>query len=55
VRLVPNGSFGIVLRAGEALQVTRRDGRRFTVTVDDAATAAALLEALSSRVRGARN
>lgn len=54
VRLAPNGSFGIVLRAGEALQVTRRDGRRFTVTVDDAATAAALLEALSSRVRGAR-
>lgn len=50
VRLAPGGSFGVVLRTGEALQVTRRDGRRFTVTVDDAATAAALLEALSSRV-----
>lgn len=36
---------GIVARAGEALQVTRRDGREFVVTVDDAATAAAVLRA----------
>ena len=51
IRLAPDGSFGIVLRSGEALQVTRRNGRRFVVTVDDAATAAALLEALSARER----
>lgn len=51
IRLAPDGAFGIVLRAGEALQVTRRNGRRFVVTVDDAATAAALLEALSARER----
>jgi len=51
IRLAPDGAFGIVLRAGEALQVTRRNGRRFVVTVDDAATAAALLEALSARAR----
>jgi hypothetical protein len=51
IRLAPDGAVGIVLRAGEALQVTRRNGRRFVVTVDDAATAAALLEALSSRER----
>ncbi|MEF3402733.1 DUF1648 domain-containing protein [Agromyces sp. CCNWLW203] len=51
IRIAADGAFGIVLRAGEALQVTRRNGRRFVVTVDDAATAAALLEALSSRER----
>jgi hypothetical protein len=50
IRLAPD-ALGIVLRAGEALQVTRRNGRRFVVTVDDAATAAALLEALSARER----
>ncbi|MFK4835977.1 DUF1648 domain-containing protein [Microbacterium sp. ZW T2_14] len=50
VRIAPQGRrFGIVLRAGEALEVTRRNGRRVTVTVDDAATAAALLEALVLR------
>jgi amino acid transporter len=51
IRLAPDGAFGIVLGAGEALQITRRNGRRFVVTVDDAATAAALLEALSARTR----
>lgn len=43
------GRFGVVLRTGEALQVTRRNGRRFVVTVDDAGTAAALLQALARR------
>jgi hypothetical protein len=38
---------GIVTRAGEALEVTRRDGRAVVVTVDDAATAAGLLNALA--------
>lgn len=39
------GSTGIVTRAGEALQVTRTDGRQLAVTVDDAATGAAVLHA----------
>jgi hypothetical protein len=34
-----------VLRAGDALEVTRSDGRVFVVTVDDAATAASVLAA----------
>lgn len=38
-----DGRRGIVLRAGEALEVTRRGGTVFVVTVDDAATAASLL------------
>jgi hypothetical protein len=41
--------FGVVLRAGEALEVVRRSGRRFVVTVDDAETAASLLQALVDR------
>jgi len=55
VRIAPSGRrFGIVLRTGEALEATRRNGRRFVVTVDDAETAAALLEALVQRA-GARS
>ena len=46
--------FGVVLRRGEAIEVTRRSGRRFVVTVDDARTGAALLEALTAR-RSARS
>jgi hypothetical protein len=45
---VPGGS-GVILRAGSALIVTRRSGRRFTVTVDDAETAAGLLDGLAHR------
>jgi hypothetical protein len=37
--------FGVVTRAGEAIEVVRLDGRTLLVTVDDAATGAALLEA----------
>jgi hypothetical protein len=48
-RLGTGRRFGIVLRAGEALEVTRRSGRRFVVTVSDAQTAAALLQALVAR------
>ncbi|MFF2277589.1 DUF1648 domain-containing protein [Agromyces sp. NPDC058126] len=54
IRLAPDGAFGIVLQSGEALQVVRENGRRFVVTVRDAATAAALLEALSERARASR-
>lgn len=46
------GRFGIVTRSGEALQITREDGRQFVVTVDDAATGAALLQALVERRAG---
>ena len=48
VRLSTDGRFGVVLRTGDALEVTRRSGRTFVVTVDDAATGAALLSATAS-------
>lgn len=43
------GAFGVVLRRGSAITVTRTSGRRFVVTVDDASRGAALLEALVRR------
>ena len=46
-----DGRYGVVLRAGEALEVTRTDGRRFVVTIDDAETAASVL-ATAARVEG---
>jgi len=48
VRSAP-GRFGVVLRNGDALEVTRRGGKRFTVTVSDAATAAGVLRALTEK------
>ena len=51
VRANTRGQFGVVLRAGEALEVTRGDGSRFVVTVDDAASAASLLNTLADRDR----
>jgi hypothetical protein len=51
-RLGRRGRPGVVFRAGEALSVTRGDGRRFVVTVDGAGEAAALLATLADRVRG---
>jgi hypothetical protein len=50
-RAAPNGS-AIVLRRGDALELTFRGGRRFAVTVDDAATGAALLNGLVARLLG---
>ncbi|MQA32621.1 DUF1648 domain-containing protein [Modestobacter roseus] len=50
-RVGRDGRAGIVLRAGEALEVTRGDGRRFVVTVPGAAQAAALLNSLATRQR----
>lgn len=47
-RRVP-GALGVVLRSGEALRVERTQGHALVVTVDDAATAAALLMALRER------
>jgi len=43
------GAVGIILRNGESLQVTRMNGKRLVITVDDAATAAALLNAFAVR------
>lgn len=40
------GASGLVLRSGEALAARLRTGREFVVTVDDSATAAALLNGL---------
>jgi hypothetical protein len=45
------GRVGIVLRSGQALQVERTGGRSLVVTVDDADTAAALLNTLAARSR----
>lgn len=45
------GRFGIVTRAGEAIQVTKRDGKQFVVTVDDAEMGAALLQAVVERTQ----
>ncbi|MFH8344022.1 hypothetical protein [Streptomyces sp. NPDC018045] len=50
---IRSGRSGIVLRAGEALALRLTNGRVFVVTVDDAATAAALLNALAARARAA--
>ena len=50
IRTTP-GRFGIVLRTGPAFEVWRENGRRTVVTVDDAATGAALLQALADRAR----
>jgi hypothetical protein len=44
-RFTPRGT-AVVIRAGEGIVVTRRDGRPFAVTVDDAAQGAALLNSL---------
>ncbi|HTL41687.1 MAG TPA: DUF1648 domain-containing protein [Pseudolysinimonas sp.] len=43
-----DGRLGVITRSGTALEVRRRDGRAVVVTVDDAATAAGLLEAYAS-------
>lgn len=44
-----NGRTGIILRAGDAIEVTTTDGKRFVVTVDDAVTGAGVLVALSAQ------
>lgn len=45
---------GVVLRSGEGVRVHRRDGQTLTVTVDDAATAAGLLNAYAALTAGRR-
>lgn len=51
LRMGIDGRVGVILRGGEALEVTRTGGRRVAVTVDDAATGAALLNTLATRLR----
>jgi hypothetical protein len=46
VRFGLNGRVGIILRAGEALEILRTKGHSLVVTVDDAISAAALVNAL---------
>lgn len=50
-RVALDGRTGFVLRAGDAIVVERTAGRTSVVTVDDAATAAALLNSLAERSR----
>ncbi|MDC7122183.1 DUF1648 domain-containing protein [Cellulomonas fimi] len=50
-RVALDGRAGFVLRAGDALVVERTGGRTTVVTVDDAATGAALLNTLAERAR----
>ena len=45
------GRTGVILRSGEAIEVTRTRGRAIVVTVDDAETAAALLVGFVARAR----
>lgn len=42
VRVIP-GATGVILRNGQALEITRASGRRLVVTLDDAVTVAAVL------------
>ena len=46
-----NGGVGVVVAAGEGLEITRTDGRRFTVTVADASVAAGLVNGFVARAR----
>ena len=49
IRFGLNGRLGIILRSGDALEVKRRKGLALVITVDDAASAAALLNGLVER------
>lgn len=48
IRFAP-GATGVILRNGQALQVARRSGRRFVITVDDPQTAASVLAAAAQK------
>ncbi|PFG38551.1 hypothetical protein ATJ97_1032 [Georgenia soli] len=55
LRVAPDGTVGVVVRAGVAVDVERTGGRRLVVTVDDAPTGAALLNACAERARHAED
>lgn len=46
-RVTLQGRSGIITRAGEAIEVTRTNGKRFVVTVDDASTGASVLASVA--------
>lgn len=46
-----SGTVGVVIRSGEAIAVERSGGRHLVVTVDDAASGAALLNTYAARAR----
>ncbi|MGY5126167.1 DUF1648 domain-containing protein [Streptomyces nigrescens] len=48
---IRSGASGLVLRSGEGVVVRLTNGREFAVTVDDAATAAALLNTYADRAQ----
>ncbi len=52
LRSRPRGT-GVITRAGEALALTRTDGSQVVITVDDAGTAAAVVNTLLDRHTGA--
>jgi hypothetical protein len=43
------GQVGVILRGGEALRVSRRDGHTVTITTHDAGRAAGIVEAIAGR------
>jgi len=49
LRFGTGGRTGVILRSGEALEITRHTGRSLVVTVDDAVTAAGLINGLVQR------
>lgn len=49
MRWAPGGGLGVVQRSGPGIRVRRANGKVLTVTVDDAATGAALLSALTGQ------
>ena len=51
LRWAPGGGFGVVLRSGPGIRITRTNGKTFSVTVDDAEAGAALLTALAARAQ----
>jgi hypothetical protein len=53
IRFAPGRRLGIVTRSGIALEAVRTDGSSLVVTVDDAATGAALLAAYAAAARSA--
>lgn len=49
-----SGRTGVIVRAGEAIEITRRSGTVLVVTVSDGAAAAALLNGLVAREAATR-
>ena len=48
-RMAPGRRTGIIMRRGPGIEITRKDGRRLVVTVDDAQTGAGVIKTLTSR------